>query len=142
MRKAILILLTLSFVISVSPSVYSQPKKDREHEISEECKGTMREKARKYYEKRIEKLTAVLSLSPEQKAKISGILKDGWEKLRTEREKMREKVKGMREQTDALIEKELTSEQAAKFREHKEEMKNRAKVRRQKKHKCIAPEEE
>lgn len=126
MKNALTAILCASVMVTALTAVYAKPKGGGMGPgSSEERKAEFREKAAKFHEKRMEKLTEVLGLSPEQKNKISNILKDGWEKIRIEREKMRERAKTMREETDRLIEKELTPEQVKKFKEYREKMKKK-----------------
>jgi len=84
-----------------------------------------------FHQKRLEKLQKELDLTAEQKEKISKLLKDGWAKSEEEMKKMREQVRKFREETDKEIEKLLNSGQVKKFRQLREEMKER----RQKNHK-------
>lgn len=89
----------------------------------------MEQRGEKFHHRRLQKLSEELGLSKEQEEKISQIMKKGWEKIREEMRKMKERVLAIRKDTDSQIEKLLTSEQLEKFKELKQEFKERRKER-------------
>jgi len=95
-------------------------------------KGRMRiveQRGQEFHHRRLQKLSEELGLSKEQEEKISQIMKKGWEKIREEMRKMKERVLAIRKDTDSQIEKLLTSEQLEKFEGLKEQFKKRRKER-------------
>lgn len=86
----------------------------------------------KAHEKRMGRLSEVLSLTAEQKEKLSKILSEGREELKGEREQMMKRAETRREATDKKIEGILNAEQKDKFRAHKEEMRKKWESRKDK----------
>ena len=84
-----------------------------------ECKQCDDKKMEKSMEKmqakHLDKLAKELNLTPEQKDKISVIMKENGEKRKAEMQKMRENAKVEREAIDAKIKEVLTPEQAQKY---------------------------
>jgi len=93
-------------------------------------KGRMKiveQRGEEFHHRRLQKLSEELGLSKEQEEKISQIMKKGWEKIREEMRKMKERVLAIRKDTDSRIEKLLTSEQLGKFKELKGRFEKRGK---------------
>jgi len=87
------------------------------------------ERREKFHQKRLEKLSQELELSKVQEEKISEIMKEGWEKIREEMRKMKERVLAIRKDSDSQIEELLTPEQLEEFKKLKEEFRERRKKR-------------
>lgn len=135
LTKMFVFMLTLTLVFcAIVPTVSAVGKcvrdggegigmgKGRGSEMRRETRGDRWEKA---HEKRVERLSETLSLSAEQKEKLSAILEGGRKELKTEREEMMKRAQFRREATDKKIEEILTEEQKVKFREHREEMRRK-----------------
>ena len=84
-----------------------------------------------FQKNRVDRLADLLSLTPEQKEKISAILEDGKKQIDAERENMKKRVAELRNSTDKKIENVLNEEQKKKFRAHKEEMARKMKERQE-----------
>jgi Spy/CpxP family protein refolding chaperone len=111
-------LLFLAFACLVGGITTVTAAESNEGVITEKDRQELTQKAELRRQKRIEKLTKELNLSKEQADKVSQIIKAGWEKIRVERDKMREITKQIRQDTDAQIEKLLSPEQLEKFKKH------------------------
>jgi len=83
----------------------------------------------KFQKNRVDRLAEILSLTPEQKEKVSAIMEDGRKQIDAERQKMKKRVDELRNATDQKIESILNEEQKKKFRAHKEEMERKMKER-------------
>jgi len=134
MRKLIIFLVGL-FVFSGTTKILAyygegcgEGKKNWENR-----KKQLEEKRKEMQKKRLERLAKELNLTEEQKKEIEKILEDGWNQIKAERKKFREKVKSIREATDKKVENLLNEEQKKKYYEfkgaEKERIKNR-KIRR------------
>lgn len=80
----------------------------------------------KWQEKRLERMTKQLGLTPEQKEKISAIFKENDDKIAAEAQKTKETVKTIMQDTDKQVTAALTPGQAKKYVEMKEERKAKA----------------
>lgn len=89
-------------------------------------KEKMEQRREEFHRNRLETLSRELGLSKEQEEKISRIMKKGWEKIVEEMRKMRERVLAIRKETDSQIEKLLSAEQAEKFKQLKEKLKEKS----------------
>jgi len=78
------------------------------------------------HEKRMKRLAKELNLTDAQKTKISGLLDESWKEIQKETQAFREKVKQIRENSDAKILAELDKDQAAKWKELKTKMRKKA----------------
>jgi Spy/CpxP family protein refolding chaperone len=114
MKKIFGFLLISTFMVglvSIGLAVGKSEKKSDE---------TKMERMKKNHERRIQMLTERLNLTDEQKVKIEDIFNKR-EKKREQMKDEREKGKNMKDETDAEIEKVLTSEQKEKYRKMKKE---------------------
>ncbi len=134
-KLSLLLNLSMLFVLTAAPlaarPINEKPGHAKEGKSMRESKKGDWES---FHKKKLAKLTEKLSLSTEQSEKISQILKEGWEKIKTEREAMKKRVKELREASDKKIEELLSEEQKNKFREYREKRKERMGTR--KKHRC------
>jgi len=96
-----------------------------EEQIGKEWVKMVEHKGEKFHEKRLQRLCEELELSKEQEEKVSQIMKKGWERIREEMKKMKERVLAIKKDSDRRIEKLLTPEQLERFKELKEETKKR-----------------
>ncbi len=95
------------------------------------CEKCDQTKAEKMHAKRLDKLTKELSLTPDQKEKVSVILKESGEKNKAEMQKMKDSMKAMKEETDQKITAVLTPEQAQKYEKMKQDRKEKMKKKGQ-----------
>jgi Spy/CpxP family protein refolding chaperone len=119
MKKLMTVLFGCMLAMQVYGFVYAM-------EGGECCKGgsCMKDNGQsmeKMHEKHLNKMTKDLNLTPEQKDKISAIMKEKGEKRKAEMEKMHENSKTEMEATDKSIKEVLTPEQAQKYDKMKAE---------------------
>jgi periplasmic protein CpxP/Spy len=78
---------------------------------------------------RLDRLAKKLNLSESQKEKIAAIFKEGDARIRSEMDRIRDKAREIREETDKKIDEVLTPEQRAKFAEMKKKLHDRMEKR-------------
>ncbi len=100
-----------------------------EEQIGKEWVRMVEHKREKFHQRCLQRLCQELELSKEQEEKVSQIMKKGWEKIRKEMKKMKEKVFAIKKGSDSQIEKLLTPEQLERFKELKEGLKKRREKR-------------
>ena len=110
-------------------AVASLGGRSSEEQIGKEWVRMVEHKREKFHEKHLQRLCQELELSKEQEEKVSQIMKKGWEKIRKEMRKMKERVLAIKKDSDRRIERLLTPEQLEKFKELKEETKRRKEKR-------------
>ena len=110
-------------------AVASLEGRSGKEQIGKEWVSMVEHKKEKFHEKRLQRLCQELELSKEQEEKVSQIMKKGWEKIRKEMRKMKERVLAIKKDSDRRIERLLTPEQLEKFKELKEETKRRKEKR-------------
>ena len=79
------------------------------------CEKWAQKKSEKMMEKHLNKMSKSLNLTPEQKEKVSAIMKERAEKHKAEIQKAQDSMKAVRDESDQKIREVLTPEQAQKF---------------------------
>jgi len=114
MKKLILVLISCAFIFQLSGVAYCADQKT-------EKKGS--EFAQKWSDKKIDKLVKELKLSPEQREKISSLIKDTSEDITEITQKMSDKLKALQEKFEKKFKAVLSEEQAKMYDKAKEKKK-------------------
>jgi Spy/CpxP family protein refolding chaperone len=130
MKKTAAMLLGCIIALQVCGFVYASDDKECK-KCEKKCMGQNTEKMQA---KHLDKLTKELNLTPEQKDKISAIMKESGEKKKAEMQKMRENAKAEMEAKDKSIDAVLTPEQAQKFENMQAERKAKMEKKMKKGH--------
>ncbi len=110
MKKIILVLIASVFVLQLSGIAFCD-------EMKTEKKGP--DFSQKWSDRKIDKLVKELKLTPEQRAKISELIKDTSEDITEITQKMTDKVKALQEKFEKKLKGIMTDEQAQKYEKAK-----------------------
>lgn len=130
MKRIVSMLIGCVLAMQVCGLVYAADDKE-----CKPCdKKDMQQGVEKMQQKHLDKMAKELNLTPDQKQKISAIMKENGEKRKTEMDKKREEAKAEMEATDKKITDILTPEQAQKFEKMKTDRKEKMEKKMKKMH--------